>query len=365
MRRYLLGFLLAIGSLLLTQPELLAQKAPPLPTPKPVPLTGADSAGARAIVERYMKFIPGEWILIDSIPNYAVDELAGQLTVRRGQILAFSSNMKYRIGEIRSIRPGDTLATVSVVATGDSVPGFGPMTIDWVLFVKKVKAETWRISAIRRQVGIEDVAEKLKGLDTTRALPDALKPTIVREWSTPMLSNEQLRRNFVENRKAFGSLLHQFHRNDSLQMVGRFDRFVSQINYTVIYWDPIVTEIPKEVTDAYLATATKAEREQMQGQLKYAERMRREGLDSLKKIARKLHLDPMRLDTLGAAMKQLRLSFINSHLPWKGAVQFTVDGTFDNVGGYLYSPNDIPWVSPEEYYYLEEIGDGWWIFRST
>jgi hypothetical protein len=47
-------------------------------------------------------------------------------------------------------------------------------------------------------------------------------------------------------------------------------------------------------------------------------------------------------------------------------VQLTVGGYFDDVCGYIYSPSgELPLVSPDEYFYLEDLGDGWWIFRST
>ena len=43
----------------------------------------------------------------------------------------------------------------------------------------------------------------------------------------------------------------------------------------------------------------------------------------------------------------------------------TVGGYVDDAIGYLYSPTgEIPAVSNEEYYYLEPLDDGWWIFRA-
>jgi hypothetical protein len=343
---------------LLSVASLAAQKPVSLQDP-------ADSVAASDIVGRYLRFPFGKRIHPDSIADYAVDEFGKQLTARKGELLAFPQDMTYRITGVQSIRPGDTLATVTVVAVGDTIPRFGPMVIDWVFFVRKVEHQGWRISAVRRQVGIEDVADRLRQLDTSTAFPTSLKGTIAVEWGTQMLSNEQLRRNFMQNRDQFGALLEQFHRHDSMRMVSRFDRQISQVNYTVVYWDPAAQEVPQAAIDEYMSTASKQERKNMKAMLRHAENLRRAGRDSVAVVARKFGLDPARLDTVAAAMKDLRISFVNSNLPWEGAVQFTVDGTFDNVGGYLYSPEGIPWISPDEYYYLEDLGNGWWLFRAT
>lgn len=358
MLRSIQFFLLTSFLALLSTASLAAQQPVPLQNP-------ADSVAACDIVERYLKFPFGKWIHPDSIPNYAVDEFGKHLTERKGELLAFSQEMTYRITGVQSIRPADTLAIVTVVATGDSVPRFGPVVIDWVFFMRKIEDGNWRISAVRRQVGLEDAVDRLRQLDTSKAFPNSLKGTIASDWATQMWSNEQLRQNFVQNRDRFRRLLEQFQRHDSLIMVARFDRQISQINYTVIYWDPAAQEVPQAAIDEYMATATKQERKNMKAMLRHAENLRRSGHDSVALVARKFGLDPVRLDTVAGSMKDLRVSFVNSNLPWKGAVQFTVDGSFDNVGGYLYSPDGIPWISPEEYYYLEDLGNGWWLFRAT
>jgi hypothetical protein len=92
----------------------------------------------------------------------------------------------------------------------------------------------------------------------------------------------------------------------------------------------------------------------------------RKGRDTLARIAKRIGIGLARVDSATALMRDLRVSFINARLPWKGAVQFTVGGNRDDVLGYLYSPSgELPLVSPEEYFYMEDLGDGWWIFRAT
>jgi len=332
------------------------------PTPFRDPM---DSVILSGMTERYIELSRGRWMNYDSIEAYATDELATQLTNGDRGALMFSKTLRYAVQHAFSVQVNDSLGVVAVAATGDTVALFGPLTIDFAFLFRKVEQVGWRISAIRRQIGIEEAQKRLDALKSTTDFPEKLKPVMAREWGTYLLSNQQVEKHFQGNREHFGTLLAQFQRGDSLMMVGRSGDKMSQLNYHSILWDAATDETPQDVVKEYLATATPAQRKAMQAQLRYVERLRKAGRDTLATIARIYQLPLVRLDSIAAMMKELRVKFINAKLPWKNAVQFTVDGQFDNVFGYIYCPNDCPFVSPEEYYYLEDLGEGWWLFRST
>ncbi len=334
---------------------------------RPAPFRNVmDSIIISGMAERYIELSRGQWMNYDSIDAYATDELANQLTNGDRGALMFSKSLNYAVQRAFSAHGnGDSLGVVTVVATGDTAAMLGPLTIDFVFLFRKVDSATWRIGAVRRQVGTEQVQKRLATLAATADFPEKLKPIMAREWGTFLMNNQQVRENFQQHRERFNQLLAQFQRGDSLLMVGRSSDKMSQLNYHSILWDAATEETPKEVVDEYLATATPAQRKQMQTQLRYVERLRKAGRDTLTKIARTYRLPVPRLDSIAAMMKELRVKFINAKLPWSNAVQFTVDGQFDNVFGYIYCPNDSPFISPEEYYYLEDLGGGWWLFRST
>ncbi len=94
--------------------------------------------------------------------------------------------------------------------------------------------------------------------------------------------------------------------------------------------------------------------------------MRRAGTDSLVKILKKKKVAPARVEKIVNIMHDLRVVFVNRQLPWAGAVQMTVAGKMDEAVGYLYSPKGgVPHISPVEYFYIEDLGNGWWLFRAT
>ena len=324
-----------------------------------------DSVIIRGMTERYIELSRGRWMDYDSIETYAADELANQLTNGDRGALMFNKTLNYAVQRAFSVHIHDSLGVATVAATGDTVPMFGPLTIDFTFLFRKVEQLGWRISAIRRQVGAEQVQKRLTTLSTTTEFPEKLKPVMAREWGRFLLSNQQVREHFQANRERFNQLLAQFQRGDSLMMVGRTSDKMSQLNYHSILWDAATETTPKEVVYDYLATATPAQRKQMQARLRYVERLRKAGRDTLAKIAKHYRLQVPRLDSVTAIMAELWVKYINAALPWKQAVQFTVDGQFDNVFGYIYCPSDCPFISPEEYYYLEDLGGGWWLFRST
>ena len=189
---------------------------------------------------------------------------------------------------------------------------------------------------------------------------------MTRELSAILLSNAQLREHYTANREQFRVLAGHFVRRDSLRVLGRVDRNVNQLNRVGIEWGAAAQHTPKEAIDEYLASATPEQRSSFETQLRAVDAMRKMGRDSLARYARKYRLNVARIDSAVAIMRDLRITFVNAILPWKGTVQFTVAGAHTDAIGYFFAPNGgVPNVAPEEYYYLEEIGDGWWIFRAT
>jgi hypothetical protein len=55
------------------------------------------------------------------------------------------------------------------------------------------------------------------------------------------------------------------------------------------------------------------------------------------------------------------------HVDEKGAVVITLGGVVDNAVGFLFAPDPaaLPQTSASEYFWLEAVGDGWYLFRTT
>lgn len=335
----------------------------------PLPRLLQDSikrSSAHALVTDFFKAAIDGKERCDSLMRFATGTFADKLKGMQGDTLWKVAPQSYAVGNVYAIRDGDSILMVTATVETGMVPRFGPLEIDWVFFLEPNEDHELRISTLHRMVGVDKNVEALKYIDTSGAYPSSIKPTIIREMSSMLLSNRQLREHFLSNRSGFDALLAEFSRKDSLRMLARTDRKVSQLNRFTIDWGIASQEMPKDAIDEYLKTATPEQRRAVEQQLKVAEKIRRSGLDTLARIARKSKLDLARIDSTIDLMQQLRISFVNRDLPWPDAVQFTVAGRFGNALGYLYSPHgEVPYINPSEYYYLEEIGDGWWIFRTT
>jgi hypothetical protein len=325
----------------------------------------ADSLRTKALVESFFRLASGSMVPHDSVESYAIDAFAVQL--QKVDTVAFwPAGTTGSVERIHAVGDDDAGAVVTAVTKRDSVPFFGPMSVDWVFFLRRNDRGKWRISELRRMSGTGKALRTLQFLDTSTTYPAALKKAIVQETTTILFSNAQLREHFASNRNGFQALLAQFQRHDSLKMLGRTDRLVLQLNTHGIYWGIAAEEVPKEAIDEYMKTATPEQRKFMKAQLDLADRLRRDGRDTLLRLAKKAKLAIARIDSTIGLMKDLRAVFVNAMLPWRDAVQITLAGDFPNAMGYLYSPTgELPLIDPNEYYYLEEIGDGWWIFRAT
>lgn len=64
------------------------------------------------------------------------------------------------------------------------------------------------------------------------------------------------------------------------------------------------------------------------------------------------------------AAKRLFINFVNNK---DGAIELNIGGIIDNAVGYLYVPPGAkpPTMDPSEFIYVEEIADGWYIYKTT
>ncbi|HVZ39721.1 MAG TPA: hypothetical protein VHI13_10625 [Candidatus Kapabacteria bacterium] len=328
--------------------------------------SAADSLAIRPLIERYLRFTESDAMPVDSIPAYAVDELADRLVKSHGIPIRFPERMHYRVASARATRADGAAAIAAVSVDADTLHGFGPLVVEWVFFANLVKEKGWRLSAIRRQNKIEDAVGDIEYLDSTSLFPRSLKPIVIRETGRILLSNDQLRTNFFDHREQFSRLAGLFKQGDSLWMLGRIDHVASQVNRYGIAWGESAQEIPAEARAEFLAGLSDQDRRQMEARFRATDVMRRKGRDTLAAIVKRSGLALSRVDSAVDLMRDLRISFVNSRLPWKDAVQFTVGGKQDDVLGYLYSPSgELPLVGADEYFYLEPLEGGWWIFRAT
>ena len=304
---------------------------------------------------------------IDSlqVKTFAVDWFAEYLYRHRGETF-WPVPHRYHVDEVYSAHPSDSLLIVTSRAWPDSVPFVGRVTVDWIWFLRQNEAGEWRISSVRRTQGIHEAIQVLRLIDTSSAYPNSIREEMAREKGAILMSNEQIRQEFSVLRPQLETLVDLFGRYDSLMFVGREGDRVNQFNQNLLDWGMATQDIPEEVIAEYLATATEEERRNVEARLKAAEKQRYQGEERLRKWERQTGLPSMTLDEVVLLMKQGRIRFVNAALPWKDAIQFTIAGKLDNALGLLYSPHgELPVVTPEEYFYLEDLGEGWWIFRSV
>jgi len=68
---------------------------------------------------------------------------------------------------------------------------------------------------------------------------------------------------------------------------------------------------------------------------------------------------------------QMRSVFIDEAMPDSESspnnLKFTIGGVLDNSVGYMYvkDKNDVPEMSPGLFIMIREIGDGWYLFKTT
>jgi hypothetical protein len=323
-----------------------------------------DSMNVQQVVERFFGLAIGRSVPSDSIEYYAVDDFAKMMEKLKKDTM-WTAGTRYSIERVVAADEGDQAVMVSAVTMSDSLPMFGPFAVDWTFYMRRNDRQEWRISMMRRMSGTEGAIEALQYLDTSTTYPAVIKRAIVHEKSAMLLSNSQLRQHLTANQTGFQKLLGEFGRKE-LKILGRIDKSVTQLNQHGIYWGEAAQEVPQEAIDDYMNKATPEERKEMQRRLRVAESIRRQGMDTLTKLAKKDGVSMKRIENVVTAMKDLRVIFVNAKLPWRDAVQFTIAGELGNALGYIYSPHgELPIINPNEYFYLEDLGNGWWLFRST
>lgn len=333
--------------------------------PKPFPDAEAGVAAMNLVSDFYRYGSSPVGIHPDSIERYAIDWFSEYLA-ERGQQSFWPAGVRYSVDNVFKIYSTDSAAMVTARTWPDSLPYFGPLTIDWTWFLRRNPEGEWRIAYVRRTDGLDKALEMLHLLDTTDMFPDRIKPDIAREHSTILLSNEQIRAEFNANRVSFDSLVALVATHDSIRFVERTGDRISQFNLVMINWGLASEDVPQEVIDEYLATASAEEREAMEARLRTAENQKREGETALQGFERRARLKAGTLAKVGALMKTTRVRFINAELQWRDAILLTLGGNVNDAVGFLYSPEgELPLISPEEFFYLEDLGDGWWIYRAT
>lgn len=321
---------------------------------------------AKKLVHDFFEFgfDPGGIRRVD-IPRYAVDDLADYLNKNAGSPF-WPIPQKYQVDDVMKVYDTDSAAIVTSRTFPDSLPYLGRLAIDWVWFLRQVDGGAWRISAVRRTTGMNKAIDMLRYIDTTSVFPEKVKPQIAREESTILLSNNDIRTMFPRVKAPLGRLADILAREDSIRYIERTGDRISLFNTTMLDWGGASHDVPPEALEEYMAKADAQERKQMEARIRAAEKQKKEGYLALGNLARKALMKPQTLDTITQLMKEANVTFLNAELPWKNTLMFTLAGKVNDVVGFLYAPDgELPLLSPMEYFYLEDLGDGWWIFRAT
>ena len=62
--------------------------------------------------------------------------------------------------------------------------------------------------------------------------------------------------------------------------------------------------------------------------------------------------------------KRLLINFVKDE---GGCIELNIGGIIDNSVGYLYVPPGVkpPTMTPDEFIHIEQIADGWYIYKTT
>jgi len=327
--------------------------------------SGPDSADAIDIVRRYYAVPDSQYLDTSQIESLVAGELVTRTIAGLGRPIRPSRSFRWTIDRAAALaNSGDSAAIVVVPTVTDSIPRFGPVTVDMIYYLRRTD-RGWRIVDFHRQLLVEKSIVQLKQLDTAQSYPASLKPLIVREVSALLLSNQQLRSHFSSSRRSFDALIQELHGERNIRRLARMDRKAEQINNVSIIWMNSAQEIPKEAIAEYERGLTAGELKEFRKALAQQAKLRKAGDDSVASVARRLRINRNGLGAVLNRMHELRLVFVNRDVPWNDAIQCTVAGVAGHSLGYIYSPEgQLPKVSPDEYFYLEELEGGWWIFRA-
>lgn len=326
-----------------------------------------DSLEAMEVVKRYYAVADSAYLDSTTITSLATGDLVSRMIAALGRPIRPSNTLPWHVERACALRrsTGDALAIVVVPTVIGTAPRFGTVTVDLIYYLKRT-ANGWRILDHNRQLLVENVIDQLREIDSSSAYPPSLKPIIAREISALLLSNEQARRHFADNRPSFDSLIRRIQGERNLHRLARIDRRPEQINNVAIVWSNSAQEIPRQAITEYEKTLkNQDELKDFRQALANLERLRKIGEDSVTSVTKRLRINRASMDFILQRMRDLRLVFLNIDLPWKNAIQLTVGGSAGHSIGYIYSPQgELPDVSTEEYFYLEDLGGGWWLFRA-
>jgi len=323
-----------------------------------------DSLEAIAVVQRYVALQPGTRLDNAEVAAMTTGEFASDITSKQGLIASLFQRFRPTILGAMAIRPDDSLVLVTTTMEIDSVPYAGVVMLDPVFFVRRTD-EGMRIEGYDHQRRITNAIAQLHLVDTSREYPPSIRPLISREIGALLLSNAQLRAHLNEHRAEFAQLAEMFAGDRKLKLLAREDHTPTQINNVGIYWGAAAQIVPQSAIDEYMRTATKEQQRALRAQIAAVDQQRKIGEDTLRSVIARQKLTPQRVSAAIDLMHTLRIQFVNADLPADGVVQFTVAGREGLALGYIYSPSGaLPRISRDEYIYLEELGGGWWIFRS-
>lgn len=333
--------------------------------PQPYPDQARGQEAKQLVEDFFRRGFDPTGIKPGDVDQFGIDKFAELLESSVGSPF-WPVPQPYEVEDVYKIYPTDSAAIVTARTVVDSLRYFGRVHVDWVWFLRIADNNEWRISSVRRSGGLLKAMQMLRYIDTTSIFPTVIKPEVARDEGAILLCNQQLREQFAGSHGALNELVGLLKGQDSIKYVERTGERISLFNYTMIDWKMASQEVPQEALDEFMANASEEEKQMMEVRLRTAEKQKAEGYRMLNSLARRASVDPELLDDVQKKMRQARVTFLNTDLPWPGAIQLTLAGNVDNAVGFLYSPSgDVPLISPEEYFYLEDLGDGWWIFRAT
>ena len=320
---------------------------------------------ARAMVDDFMQVahLPKG---LDSvgIKEMTADWLRDYLLERVGSPFFPVAN-RYVVDSVRAITPEGTILMVGMRTYPDSIPGHGLVEVNWNWFLRQTE-EGWRISAVRRTQGMLRAMQTLQLIDTALAYPPSVKPLLVREEGAILLSNRDLRTLYEENRGSLVELVGRLRSNPEIRVLERVGDHPRQVNQKLVDWGMAAHTMTQTMIDEFYAIAPEETHPEIDARMRAAATQREKATLAMNDHLRGEGLRPSAVNEIVLLMKQARIRFINTDIPFSDGVLMTVAGQLEQAIGFLYSPKgELPWINPEEFFYLEELGEGWWIFRSA
>lgn len=303
---------------------------------------------------------------IDTILRYTTGVLTKKTIENDRVLIKPPAGFSFGFNYLNSIDVADSIALAKIVAPVDYTKLFGWFELDWYFFLTKNEKKEWRIYDIRTQSENQKMYSMVKVMDVDTGLPPMVKPLIVREQCGTLLSNSQIKEIFDKNKQSFIDLAEKVNSLDSLINILRIDNKVSILNRTLIDWSDAAEDMPQDAIDWMMARLDKSGKKKLQAELKRNEKIRSQGMDTLKSVAAMYTLKLDDIKQIIVNMQNLRVVGLAKLIKSKGVIQFVTGGRDQDIAGILYSPKGfLPQITPEEYFCLEELAENWWIFRRT